>query len=92
MEKQINDLETLTQYQNRQVVLNYYEEDCLYDRQGFNFKRIMVTRDNLTFIKHDGSPEQKILLKEYPEKYIKDDFRNYYTIKNGENRIDIYFP
>ena len=93
MEKQLDNLAVLTEYQNRQVILNYYcDEDYLYDRYGFNFKTIEVTLDALSFIKEDGSEQHEILLKEYPETYINSDFQHYYTLRNGENRIDIYFP
>lgn len=92
MEKQLNDLSVLTNYQNTQVILNYYQdEDLLYKREGFHFVCIQLTESALIFIKSDGMAVT-IELKDYPQSYINTDFQNYYTLKNSEYRMDIYFP
>jgi hypothetical protein len=92
MEKQLNDLSTLTTYQNRQVILNYYQDDdLLYKRDGFNFLSIQLTDSTLLFLKKDGTIEA-IDLKDYQYTCINTDFQNYYTFKNDFERLEIYFP
>jgi hypothetical protein len=55
MEKQLNDLSVLSNYQNRQVILNYYQDDdMMIKRDGFHFQSIQVTESALIFTKIDG--------------------------------------
>ena len=92
MENQLKDLAALTNYQNRQVILNYYQdEDLLYKRDGFYFVCIQLTNSALIFVKNDGI-SITIELKDYPQFSINTDFQNYYTLKNNQNVLEIYFP
>lgn len=92
MEKQLTDLAILTNYQNRQVILNYYQdEDLLYKRDGFHFLSIQLSGSFLFFFKKDGTTVE-INLKDYPSISIHTDFQNYYTFTNDEERLEIYFP
>jgi hypothetical protein len=92
MEKQLNSLSTLTTYQNRQVILNYYQDDnLLYKRDGFDFLSIQLVDSTLLFLKKDGTSEA-IDCKDYPFICINTDFQNYYTFRNEAERLEIYFP
>ncbi|NWQ39572.1 hypothetical protein MLOOGBEN_02520 [Bacillus sp. EB106-08-02-XG196] len=92
MEKQLNDLSLLSNYQNRQVILNYYQdEEMMVQRDGFHFQKIQVTVSSLIFTKIDGTLV-KIDTTDYPHASINTDFQNYYTLRNHENHLDIYFP
>ncbi|MDM5330206.1 hypothetical protein [Neobacillus sp. CF12] len=92
MEKPLNDLSILTNYQNRQVILNYYQdEDLLYKRDGFYFHTIKVTEIAIIFTKEDG-PDFTINRKDYPHAYINTDFPNYFILKNNTDVLQIYFP
>ncbi|PAE44506.1 hypothetical protein [Bacillus sp. 7884-1] len=92
MEKQLNDLSVLSNYENRQVILNYYQdEDMMVKRDGFHFQSIQVTESALIFTKIDGTLV-KIDIKDYPHHSINTDFQNYYTLRNHEIHLDIYFP
>ncbi|MFP7297159.1 hypothetical protein [Neobacillus niacini] len=91
MEKQLKNLSVLSNYQNRQVILNYYQEDMMVQRDGFHFQSIQVTGSHLTFSKTDGKLV-KIELKNYPHAFINTDFQNYYTLRNKKSSLDIYFP
>ncbi|WP_169803647.1 hypothetical protein [Neobacillus niacini] len=92
MEKQLNDYSILTNHQNRQVILNYYSEDeMLYQRDGFHFQTIQITKTALVFTKKDGT-NYSIEKQHYPLAYIKTDFQNYYTLKNNQGWLDVYFP
>jgi hypothetical protein len=92
MEKQLNNLSILSNYQNRQVILNYYQdEEMMVQRDGFHFQSIQVTDSALIFTKIDRALV-KIEIKNYPHASINTDFQNYYTLRNHENHLDIYFP
>ncbi|WHZ02437.1 hypothetical protein QNH48_26435 [Neobacillus sp. YX16] len=92
MEKQLNSLSALSNYQNRQVTLNYYQDDdMMVKRDGFHFQSIQVTETALIFTKINGTLV-KIDIKDYPHPSINTDFQNYYTLRNHENHLDIYFP
>ena len=91
MEKQIGDLTVITRYQNRQVILNYYDEDMLIQRDGFHFESIQLIESYLSFSKKDGS-KFTIELTEYPSRYVNNDFQNYYILRSNSNRLEIYFP
>jgi len=52
MEKQLNNLSILSNYQNRQVILNYYQdEEMMVQRDGFHFQSIQVTDSSLSLQK-----------------------------------------
>jgi hypothetical protein len=52
MEKQLNNLSILSNYQNRQVILNYYQdEEMMVQRDGFHFQSIQVTDSALSLQK-----------------------------------------
>ena len=52
MEKQLNNLSILSNYQNRQVILNYYQdEEMMVQRDGFHFQNIQVTDSALSLQK-----------------------------------------
>lgn len=92
MEKQIESVTFFTKYQNRQVILNYYDQDdMLFQRDGFHFESIQVTADCLSFSKNDRS-DLTINLNVYTQKCINTDFQNYYIFRNNTGRLDIYFP
>jgi hypothetical protein len=92
MEKQISDLQILETYQNRQVILNYYQdEELLIQRDGFFFQSIKYTKESLSFLKINGTTIS-INLKEYPTNFINTDFQNYYTLRNQTDKLEIYFP
>ncbi|MCQ6279249.1 hypothetical protein [Bacillus sp. EB600] len=94
MEKIITDITIFESYKDRQVVLNYYEDqDVLFQRDGFHFYSIKVLResDELLFTKIDGSC-CTISIKNYSDKYVDNQFPNYYVLTNGSERLDIYIP
>lgn len=92
MEKQSADLTILKDYRKRQVILNYYrDEDFLWQRDGFHFESVETADNVLMFTKGDGSIK-KIPLKNYPSSFVDNSFPNYFIFRNGEDRLEIYFP
>ncbi|MEH7251700.1 hypothetical protein V7111_06200 [Neobacillus niacini] len=92
MEKQLNDTAIFANYQNRQVILNYYQdEDFLYKREVFHFLIIKVTDSTLTFLKKDNT-FITIDLTEYPMVSMNADFQNYFILRNNLDKLEIYFP
>ena len=92
MEIQMMDLAVFAGYHNRQVILNYYDdEDFLWKRDGFHFHSIQLLNNQLLFSKRDGNI-LTISLKNYDTVARNNDFQNYYLLRKGEARLEIYFP
>jgi hypothetical protein len=92
MEKQLEHLGCFETYKNRQVIVNFYDdEDGLLKRDGFYFDGIAVTPDSLTFFKNNSEINQ-INLKNYRTYIINTDFQNYFTLRNNNQWIEVYFP
>ncbi|MFZ7944471.1 hypothetical protein [Neobacillus sp. 19] len=52
MEKQLDDLSIFEEYRDRQVIINYYQEDdFLSKRDGFHFVSIQFAYGQLLFLK-----------------------------------------
>ncbi|QCJ42455.1 hypothetical protein FAY30_11320 [Bacillus sp. S3] len=92
MEKQLDDLSIFEEYRDRQVILNYYQDDdFLSKRDGFHFVSIQFADGQLLFFKNDGN-STAISLQEFQTRVINSDFQNYYVCRNGRDRLEIYFP
>ncbi len=79
----------LNKYENRQVVINYYEEDGIIDREGFFFDSIHIHGGQFRFIK-DAQVIYSLPLAETIMKLSG--FSNHYSLGEGEQRVEIYFP
>ncbi|MBT2687203.1 hypothetical protein J7I93_03290 [Bacillus sp. ISL-47] len=90
MEKQINDLAIFNNYQNCQVILNYYEDGLLSNREGFHFSFLKISGDCLSFYKNNEKCFT-ISLKEFPLRNICSDFQHYFIFHNNKDRVEIYF-
>ncbi|WNS73573.1 hypothetical protein RRV45_11625 [Bacillus sp. DTU_2020_1000418_1_SI_GHA_SEK_038] len=92
MEKRIEQLGVLAEFQHCQVILNFYDEDdFLWKREGFHFDTIDVTDDHLIFSRKNDI-NYTIYLQEYPNYFINRAFQHYYTLRNQSCKLDIYFP
>jgi hypothetical protein len=83
-------IKELTKFQNCQVVVNTYSDDELIKRDGFWFEQINVDQGFLHFFK-----EGKVVFRVQIEgKTIKKEpvFKNYFSINENSQRIEIYFP
>lgn len=92
MEKKLKDLYVLETFNNRQVVLNYYNDvDFLVKRDGFSFQSLKLSDGTLTFTKKDETCF-KVTIENYPDVYIDNQFPNFYVLRNNTDRLEIYFP
>lgn len=93
METEINTIKSSLQpYQNRQVVLNYYVDEELIQRDGFDFQSIIVDDDEIKFLS-DNNIKASINLTQYNTfETSKEFFKNYFDLKNGTSILSIYFP
>jgi len=92
MEKQLSNLSIFESYRNRQVILNYYQdEDFLWKRDGFHFDSIQFGSNQLQFIKGSESIIS-VPIFEYTIAVINTQFPNFFILRNGEDRLEIYFP
>ena len=71
----------------------YEDEDVLFQRDGFHFHSLefLSESEELLFTKMDGSC-CTITIKNYSDRYIDSQFPNYFVLRNGSERMDIYFP
>jgi hypothetical protein len=84
-------LHKLMEYTNQQVVMNWYEDGQLIERNGFFFSCLRVEDNTLHFIK-DNEVKQTILLMNYQTIEILPDFRDFFQLTNGARSLQIYFP
>lgn len=83
---------SLEQYSNRQVVLNYYIDEELVQRDGLDFQSIIVTDREIKFL-NDEKVKATIDLSQYKTfEASKEFFKNYFALKNGTSTLGIYFP
>ncbi|MGO4888488.1 hypothetical protein ACJ2A9_12065 [Anaerobacillus sp. MEB173] len=80
----------LTNYYNRQVIINTYEEECLIEKEGFAFDKITILSDQVQLIKDD------IIIFSFDSSMyqfkVLDDFNHYYAFENELSKVELYFP
>lgn len=84
-------LHSLSNYHHRQVILNYYLQDELIGKDGFQFDTIEIAAQNLTILK-DEKPLVSIDTSEYPGISKSGTFPNFFVLENNRNRTELYFP
>lgn len=86
------DINYLLSYKDRQVVLNYFEDEGLIDKNGFFFNEIQIMNSELKFIK-DAEFIEIINLNNFPNFHKGETYKNYFYLSNNKNeKIEIYFP
>lgn len=83
-------LEELTNFHDQQVVVNTYVDDELIKRDGFWFEKIQEENGLLQFFK-EGHVISSIEIK---GRLVKKEpvFKNFFTVNENVQRIEIYFP
>lgn len=84
-------VEALLKYKQRQVVLNFYDDDALSNREGFPFDYIEVTDTMVRFIQADQR-RYSIDRELFPFFQVLSDFKNYFSFYNDHSRVELYFP
>ncbi|MBP1934580.1 hypothetical protein [Ammoniphilus resinae] len=82
---------TLNRFENRQVVLNFYQEDMLVDRVGLFFDTMEVTDKSVNFQKN-GETSYVLDIQDYNSFQALTGFKHYYSFSNDNNRVELYFP
>lgn len=81
----------LESFSNRQVVINTYLEDELFDKTGMFLDNIKTNDHSVNFIRNKEII-YTIDRNKYPNfKYLAG-FNDYYELSNYKDRIEIYFP
>lgn len=92
MEKQVTAIDLIKTYHDRQVVLNYYDEDdFLHRRDGLFFDTVEIDNQFISFMK-EGKAAYQISLEKYPEYKVLNDFNHHYLFYNETHHVDVYFP
>lgn len=82
-------LEELAKSRNAQAVLYWYEDDALYDRNGFSFEKIQLTENSIDFYQK-GEAIHSISFTNFPNCKKLNDFSNFYQFWNGNNKLTLY--
>lgn len=91
METKLTTVQSLIQFKNQQVIINFYEDDELVKREGFFFDSIHIVDSQLQFTKSESlifSLPLEIGIN-FSQQY---GFKNYYSIIKGADRVELYFP
>jgi hypothetical protein len=91
MDQLRKELEKLKQFANRQVIINFYEEDGLLDRAGFFFDYMELDNDNLVFFK-DQKIRYSLKVSDYEKFGLMGTFKHHYGLIKGDQRTELYFP
>lgn len=81
----------LESFSNRQVVINTYLEDELFDKTGMFLDNIETNDQSVNFIRNKEII-YTIDRNKYPNFKYLEGFNDYYELSNNKERIEIYFP
>lgn len=90
-EKMENNINLLTAYTKRQVIINNYVEEELINKDGFMIDFIKIENSNIEFIRNSQTV-YSIDIKNLSSFTVMKEFSNYFSLSNGTNRTEIYFP
>lgn len=84
---------SLQAYSKRQVIINFFEEEELVNREGFNFEFILVESNSLSFYRNQELI-CKLNLNCYTTFKKMTAFNHYFMFANqDESKImEVYFP
>ncbi len=80
----------LTDYSNKQVICNHYQDGALVGKDGIRFERIVLTGDSLVFYE-DEAVKMRIAISRYPDIEQLHDFSNHYALSGPDDRLELYF-
>ncbi len=85
--------QALNMFHHRQIVINYYKNDELVDRNGMTFDTISIKRNELKLIK-DDMPVFSIPIEDDTQFAPSGRIKNHYYLHTGDlaNRTELYFP
>lgn len=87
----INLEKTLSKFKDRQVVINYYEDEELVKKDGFSFDSIKIMANGIYFIRKNDV-RVSIDTDSFKDFVKGDTFKDYFILKNEDSSIEIYFP
>lgn len=91
METTISKLQSLSQFKNQQVIINFYEEDELVQREGLFFESIRIGDCRIQFC-NEGIIIFALPFDGCMNFTQRTDFKNYYFLEKDNNRVELYFP
>lgn len=89
----MKEFDELKLFHHRQIVINFYENDGLVDRNGMNFDTIAVTPGEIMLLK-DNAPIFTLPLNEGAQFGPSGRIKNHYYLHYGDLsiRTELYFP
>ncbi len=83
--------ERLSRFSRRQVVIAWYEDELLTARDGYTFDTLRFEGDTL-LLHRDGRLLLSLDLRGYREFAELPGFKHHYAFRDGERRVELYFP
>ncbi|WP_102275254.1 hypothetical protein [Cytobacillus massiliigabonensis] len=90
METALNIINSLIQFKNQQVIINFYEEDELIQREGLFFESIQIVDYQVQFSK-GGIIVFSLSFEGYMKFSQRTEFKNYYSLEKDSQRVELYF-
>lgn len=78
-------------FKNQQVIINFYEEGELIQREGLFFESIHIADHQIQFSK-GGKIVLTLPFGGYMNFSHRSEFKNYYSLEKGNKRVELYFP
>jgi hypothetical protein len=91
MDQLLEGLKKLKQFANRQVIINFYEDDGLQDRVGFFYDYLELDNTNLVFFK-DQKIRYSLDVSGFEKFMLMGTFKHHYGLIKGDQRVELYFP
>ncbi len=91
IETVLNKLDSLKRFKNQQVIINFYEEEELIQREGLFFDSLQIVGRQIQFIK-GSTIVLSIPFGGYMNFSQRTEFKNYYSLEKGNKRVELYFP
>ncbi|MBU8878322.1 hypothetical protein BGM26_04885 [Bacillus sp. FJAT-29790] len=79
METKLENIQLLLHFKNQQVILKFYENDELIQREGIEFESVSIIGSQSQFKKGDKIQYSLQL-------------NNYFSLENSVLKVDLYFP
>ncbi len=91
METTLANIHSLSQFKNQQVIINFYEEDELVQREGLFFESLQIVDCLLQFSK-EGMIVFALPFDGFMYFTQRTEFKNFYFLEKDNKRVELYFP
>ncbi|HJV44358.1 MAG TPA: hypothetical protein VJ824_01400 [Bacillota bacterium] len=73
-----------------QVILNFYEDDMMIEREAFFFEDMVITDEQIRFNRKNQTAFH-LDLSPYSKLEVLGMFKNYFALRTPNKRVELYF-